>query len=530
MEPYKIDLNYCINLIESDKPISEIRRTLHFLFQFEYNFSVFCKFFLPNTFYKPFGNFHLEIIKEFWGNNSSTLACPRGHGKSSLIGQGFVLHRIVYKLEQYILYCSCNTEKSTQFLEPIKFELKNNKRLRLIYPNIDLKNVSDDESGRDRLDCFDIGHDLRVQAFSFEKNARGFKFHNQRPTLIIFDDIDDDQRVINPSLRDKDYYKMAKVMIPGLDPETGKYKMIGTIIHLDSLLSRRIKKDRGKIYRAFEYDEFNKIIPSSILFPDLFTVDFFEDYIEKWGSMSCSSEYLNNPIDDTSAVIKRMWVKSTFCEELSFFDEIGKYDYRVQGVDFAFSDRISADKSEFIGLGKSGNCLDVISCFSKKGMSIIEQFDYIEYLTGTYGFKDNALEENSIRSMSKELNNYSFPSTLFWTGASDTAKKEKEWKDRDFEGKRYTIGKTSMILRLSTIFENNYNSISQGNGYTFRIPYKTDKDKMIAHEMMDELCSYALQDGKLVETGVHPDKPIALGLAIERINLGDLDFEIGVAF
>ena len=44
----------------------------------------------------------------------------------------------------------------------------------------------------------------------------------------------------------------------------------------------------------------------------------------------------------------------------------------------------------------------------------------------------------------------------------------------------------------------------------------------------DECCSFALQDGKLIETGVHPDKPIALSLCFERFNLGDLGFEVSL--
>jgi hypothetical protein len=525
---YKIDLDYCIKLIKSDEPIDKIRRKLYFLFSFEYNFFTFCKFFLPNTFYKEFGKFHKEIIDEFWSNESNSLACPRGHGKSSLIGQGFVLHRIVYKLEKYILYCSVNTEKSNQFLEPIKFELKNNQRLKLVYPNIDLKKVKDEESGRDRQDCFDIGHDMRIQAFSFEKNVRGFKFHNQRPTLMVFDDIDDDQIVINPTLRQKDYYKLSKIMIPALDAEKGKYKMIGTIIHLDSCLARSIKGDNGKIYRAFEYDDNKNIIEDSILFPEMFTKKYFEDYIKRWGWLSCSSEFLNNPVDDVSSLIKRKWVKSCFCEELSLFETPEKYDLKVMGVDFAFSDRIVADKSEFIGIGFKNDCYDIMSVFSKKGMSIIEQFDYITYLNGVFGFDDISMEENSIRSMSKELLNYNFKYTLFWTSANDSVKKEKDYLDMEYEGKRHTIGKTSMIKRLATIFENNYNSIQQDGVYKFRIPYKTDRDKEIAHSIMDECCSFALDDGKLIETGVHPDKPIAISLCFERFGLGDLGYEVGL--
>ena len=437
---------------------------------------------------------------------------------SSLVGKGITLKKICYKEERYIIYGSRNNDLSKMFLGPIKGELKHNSRLRLVYPNIDIRNVKDKDTGLDRQDCFDIGKEMRIQAYSFEKNARGLLFENQRPTLFILDDIDEDSRVRNPTLRNDDWDKINKVIIPGLDPEVGKFKAIGTVIHLDSMLKRLISVYKGKIFRAYEVDENDKIIPESILFPDLFSVEFFENYIEKSGSLAASSEYLNNPIDDVFNLIKRKWVKSSFCEDLTFFNSELKYDIKIQGVDFAFSDRVSADKSAFVGIGRNEECIDVISCITKKGMSVIEQFDFIAYLTGVYSFNDNALEENSIRSMSKEINDYKFPFTLFWTGASDPAVGEKDYKKYDYSEKRHTVGKVSMIKRLATTFENNFNSVRDGEGHKLRIPYMTEKDKIIAHLILDECCSYALQDGKLVESGVHPDIPIALQLAFEDLS------------
>ncbi len=47
------------------------------------------------------------------------------------------------------------------------------------------------------------------------------------------------------------------------------------------------------------------------------------------------------------------------------------------------------------------------------------------------------------------------------------------------------------------------------------IPYKTENDKLLADRLLAELTSWALNDGKLVEAGVHPDAPIALAYALE---------------
>jgi hypothetical protein len=138
-------------------------------------------------------------------------------------------------------------------------------------------------------------------------------------------------------------------------------------------------------------------------------------------------------------------------------------------------------------------------------------------ISNTVGYTDNALEENSIRSMSTELQKYSFPRTLFWTAGSDPAKK-KEQNKNEFAEQRHTVGKLAMINRLATQFENS----------RIHIPYKTERDKEIAHMIMDELTTYARADGKLVETGVHGDIPIGLGYALERAEMDRFEFDFGV--
>ena len=45
----------------------------------------------------------------------------------------------------------------------------------------------------------------------------------------------------------------------------------------------------------------------------------------------------------------------------------------------------------------------------------------------------------------------------------------------------------------------------------------TEQEKKIADKLLEELCSWGLMDGKLIESGVHPDMPIALILVNEFI-------------
>ena len=507
-------LNEVIEVFEKDRGDPKSREWIKRELGKEKNFFVFCKFLMPDSFFKEFAEFHKELISDFMKEQNSVVACPRGHAKSTLIGLGWVLWNILYNKKGYIVYMSQNHKKSVQFLEPLTNELKNNPVIKVLWPGLRFVKGKDEFTGRDREDCFDIGT-IRLEALSFEKNIRGMKYKSQRPDLIVLDDVEDDMRVINPELRRKDSDKLNKQIIPSLDAEFGVYKMVGTILHNDSLLKKKLRLLDGKVYRACEFNKDGGIIADTILFPTLFNEGTLLALRKEMGSAAFESEYLNNPVDDSSSLIKREWVIQCFDHNLSFCDNV-KFDFLVQGVDFAFSDRVSADKSAFVGVGRNEDGYTIISCFTKKGMSITEQFDYIEYLTGVHGFDDNALEENSIRSMSKELKDYSFPFTLFWTAARDPATKRAY--EVEFDEKRHTVGKTDMINRLATQFENK----------NLVIPYRTEQDKVLAHQIMDECCSFGLSDGKLVEFGVHPDIPIGLGLAIERIEMNSFVAEIGM--
>jgi len=497
----KITALQLATILQNSKDQSELKQVLRYIFSFKENIDVFSLFIFPETVTNKIPAFHHELYELLFKPGNDAFAAPRGHAKSSITGLIFLIFCIVNKLEKYIVYISQNHTKTVQFLTPIRYEFKNNEKLQWLYGNQGLK-FDREEDGKDREDCFDI-HGCRVEAVSFEKNLRGFKWHSMRPTLILGDDIEEDMRVLNPELRVKDSNKLNKVIIPSLDIN-GRFKMIGTLLHLDSLLYKKIKQYDGKIFSACDENFEN------ILWDDRFTKLKLQALKKDIGSIAFQQEYRNNPVDNESSIIKREWVIACFNNEVSLSD-LRKKDYSmtVLGVDFAFSDRVAADNSAFVSLGKYRDSFYIFDCFTKKGMSALEQMDLIKNnLNELYKYNMVALEENSIRAISKDLGKYNLPLTLYWTAASDPAKKKKTSMYDDFQGRRYTVGKVSMIMRLATAFENKQ----------FVIAYKTEEDKRVAHDILAECTSYALADGKLVEAGLHPDIPIALGYCLEYLN------------
>lgn len=490
-----------MEIVEFKKILDNLRKDeeIHILreiFSHKENIHLYAYYMFPDVISANYNDFHLEIFEMLFQEGNDAVAAPRGHGKSSNVGLIFISFCVVNKLEKYIVYISQSHDKTVQFISPLRQAFKTNPRLRYLYGDLDPANAKD-EHGRDREGCIDV-NGIRIEAVSFEKNMRGFNYNNQRPSLIVLDDIEDDQRVLNPDLRVKDENKLNKTIIPSLSID-GRYKFIGTILHLDSLLLKKIKQNQGKIYKAI--DENGKI-----LFPELYSKEKLDKIKTEIGSLSFQQEFLNDPQDNESALIKREWIISCFDSNVSM-DELSKYHFenKVLGVDFAFSDRVLADSSAFISLGYKDNKLYLFQGSTKKGMSIFEQMDYIKnglYLAHRY--KIIALEENSIKSISKDIDSWQLPIRLYWTSNIDPANKKKE---DNFRHKRHTVGKISLITRLGTAFENN----------NFIIPYKTEKDKNFANRLLAETTSFSLNDGKLVESGVHPDIPIAMGYAYEAI-------------
>jgi len=472
------------------------KELLKFWFSDIKNIDTFSKFIYPEYILGETPEFHREFYEIIDGPGNDALGAPRDSAKSTCVGLIYITWSVVNAKEKYIVYISQNHTKTVQFIEPLRIEFRTNKRLKWLYGNLAPTNARDEE-GRDREDCIDI-NSCRVEAVSFEKNLRGFKYKNMRPTLIIGDDIDSDERVVNPVLREKDRNKLNKVVIPSLDIN-GRWKMIGTILHHDCLLANQLKLLNGRVYRAINGD-------GSLLWPERFTKEKLDSIKQQIGSSAFQSEYLNNPVDNESSLIKREWVEQCYVNksvsELNF-DEL------YLGIDFAFSDKVSADSSAFVDVGinyhSNGSVKELIllNIEWKKGLSLKQHWEKINNKYDSNQHDMILLEENSIKGSVDDIRDLKIPYKMFWMGNRDSQNETTPGHNTK------TISKVNSINRLAVLFE--YKKII--------IPYKTSQEKSIANKLCEEVCSWALMDGKLVEVGVHPDSPIGLILVNEFIRM-----------
>jgi hypothetical protein len=225
------------------------------------------------------------------------------------------------------------------------------------------------------------------------------------------------------------------------------------------------------------------------------------------GSVMWQCEYMLNPIDDLTSLIKGEWIDRCKTEEYDLCKTRPKNVKAIYlGVDFAFSDRIRADKSVFwtwaeIELNNQTKYL-LLDIEVKTGMSGQEQMKFIEQLHEVYHYDLMGLEENSIKAITKEITKEygHLPIKRFWTATNDE-KMEVTERYKEYT----TVGKRNLILRLGTSLENR----------EIILPYKSEEAKQKIEQFKIECVSFAQEDGKLTEIGVHPDMPIAAGYGLE---------------
>lgn len=248
---------------------------------------------------------HRLLLQEITNRKTSAIIYPRGFAKTTW-ERIDTLHDIVYALEPVIMYVS-STQTDAQFhFESIKFELENNDLLRQIYG--DLVPNSSDFSRKWSNTHFETSNRVNLLARGACK-GRGVNIKNQRPTKIILDDIEEDEAVRSPERRAKLHSWLMRVIIPSLDKDRGYCKMIGTVLSEQCELLK-FYKNYGGLFKKCNDESGHSIWPQKWSDEDLLAKR------EEIGLFAFSSEFLNTPVNEETAIIQRAWIENNKYEQL----------------------------------------------------------------------------------------------------------------------------------------------------------------------------------------------------------------------
>lgn len=267
-----------------------------------------------------------ECHKEWWQYCCSdhplvAIAAPRAHGKSTAITHAYLLAALLFRDKSFAIIVSDTETQAQMFLSDIKEELKNNDDI------INLFGIKDfvKDSQTDIIVSFEDGAQFRVMCRGAEQRVRGLKWDQKRPDLIICDDLEGDEQVSSKERREKLRRWFYAALLPSRGP-LGVVRIVGTILHMDSLLNRLMPPEWDKPYTVEtslkQYSTRVKVEWSSVryrahsedfeefLWADRYDKEFFiskkEDYARQGIPEVYSQEFLNYPLDEGTAYFKRV--------------------------------------------------------------------------------------------------------------------------------------------------------------------------------------------------------------------------------
>lgn len=237
------------------------------------------------------------MIREISRPEDSAVIFPRGFGKSTW-EKIDTIHDIVYSLEPVIVYVSATLKDAAFHFESIKAQLEENQLLRAIYGDL-VPPMKARESVKWTNTHFETTNGVNVVARGANK-GRGINIKNQRPTKIIIDDAEDDEQVLSSARREKYREWLYGVIIPSLDTERGKLKVIGTVIHIDCEVLNFYKKHGGIMRKAIESGE--------SIWPQRWSISKLQEEKERIGTRAFMKEYQQEPTNYELARIKTEWI------------------------------------------------------------------------------------------------------------------------------------------------------------------------------------------------------------------------------
>ena len=311
---------------------------------------------------KPIPAFHHEMWELCCSDHPKVvIAAPRGHAKSTAITHAYILACMLLRVKKFCLLVSDTEGQASEFLGDIKAELTGNATLRKTFK---VKNVLKDTETNIIVE-FNDGEQFRIVAKGSMQKVRGLKWRGRRPDLIVCDDVENDELVMNPERRDKFQKWFMNALMP-CGSDTCWIRMVGTILHLDSMLQRLIDAKSWKhlFYEAHNSD-FSEILWES-QWPKERLIEKREEYLEQNNPEGYSQEYLNRPVDIQNAFFNKDYFSDFYERESGEItnwytkngnrccDLLPNLEY-FAAADFAISEKEKADYTAIVVCGVDPN-------------------------------------------------------------------------------------------------------------------------------------------------------------------------------
>jgi len=268
-----------------------------------------CKLFLEDTFSAPFSTLHDQIFELIdSGATKIAIAAPRGIGKTS-IARAVAIKAILYRLTKFIVYVSNSATMAEMQTENIKRDLMTNITIKKLFGNIKMSDYEGADDTFSKMAWVAFGNTFILPRGSGQQ-VRGINWANNRPGLVIIDDLEDKDEIKNPDMRTKQKNWLYSDLLKTEDKygEPTVFIYIDTIKHEDSILEMLIESPEWKTIRLSICD-----MDYNTLDENYMTTEEIKQEVEQHRAKGLMDlfymERMNIPISIEDAVFKQEYFK-----------------------------------------------------------------------------------------------------------------------------------------------------------------------------------------------------------------------------
>lgn len=210
---------------------------VHLLAQCKNSMELFCKTFMPETFWRNFSSLHREIFKVLDDESiqQAVIAAPRGFGKTSIVNMALPMQHILYRTKRYIVTVSATENSAIEQSENLKKEVGENEVVSELFGGF--------KSAEFAKQGWVTSTGTKVLPRGAGQQIRGRKYGHYRPDLFILDDLENDESVRSEDQREilKKWFYSSVFNSIDRGEKGWRIIVIGTVLHEDSLLANLLE-------------------------------------------------------------------------------------------------------------------------------------------------------------------------------------------------------------------------------------------------------------------------------------------------
>jgi predicted phage terminase large subunit-like protein len=218
--------------------------------------------FFPERFSMPFAEMiHGKIFDLIDGPAQKVaIAAPRGWGKTSIVALALMARWILFRHTGFIVYINKSHDAASLQTENLRRELVTNRLIKAFFGSFKHRDVDKEEFDEVFSKKAWVAFNTLVWPRGSGQQVRGVLFKNDRPGLIVIDDLEDPEQIVNEEYRKKTFewlYADVLKSVPRIGPNAKNWKIvyIDTLKHEDSVLQKLLNSEEWKSVRLEACDD-----------------------------------------------------------------------------------------------------------------------------------------------------------------------------------------------------------------------------------------------------------------------------------